>query len=166
MLKIIKRLDQLDIKQLMTVYEETNQINGARAYRKLPNNLQILYAEQDLYAYLKEFLAVKGSMYAVWAPDGIYKAALRIEQYFDGLIITGLETAPNSRQKGYATALIQEVIGYLKMNCPGRLYSHVEKSNYASLRLHQNFGFKVISDTAIYIDGSFHSDVYTLCLVV
>ena len=163
MLKIINRLDDLDIRQLMTVYEESNRVNGARDYKNLPSNLQILYAEQDLYAYLGVFFTDKDSAYAVWAPDGVYKAALRIEPYCDGLIVTGLETAPGERQKGYAAKLVNEVICCLKEKGCRKLYSHVEKTNVASLKLHDKVGFQIISDSATYIDGSFHTDSVTLC---
>ena len=164
MLRIIKQIEQLDIRQLMAVYEETNRINGAKMYGKLSENLQILYAEQDFYAYLEMFFSTSDSIYAVWAHEGVYKAALRLEQYCDGLIITGLETALRDRRKGYATSLLQDVIYYVKENCPGKLYSHIEKANNASLKLHQKVGFQKMLETATYIDGSFHNDAYTFCL--
>lgn len=164
MLEIIHNLNELDFRQLMSVYEETNRINGAKDYRNLPENLQILYAEQDFYAYLEFFFAAKDSCYAVWTLEGSYKAALRVEQYLDGMIITGLETAPDGRKNGYAASLMQSTVQYLRENGYDKLYSHIEKSNFPSLRLHEKIGFVKISDTATYIDGSFHSDAYTLCL--
>lgn len=164
MLKVIEKLDGLDIRQLMQVYQETNRKYGSVTYKNLPENLQILYAEQDFYAYLELFFSSKDSVYAVWAPDGVYKAALRVERYDDGLIITGLETAPDMRQRGYATLLLESVINYLGESNSPKLYSHIEKKNNVSLRLHENIGFQKISDSAIYIDGSLHRDAYTLCL--
>ena len=166
MLKIIEELDQLDIGQIMTVCYETNLKYGADRYGNLSPNLQLLYAEQDLYAYIEMFLADDGTAYAVWAPEGVYKAVLRVERYSDGLIITGLETCLTDRQKGYATALLNAVILFLKEHFTGKVYSHIEKTNSASLRLHQKVGFTMVSDTATYIDGSFHSEAYTYCLII
>lgn len=166
MLKVITRLDQLDIGQIISLYYETNLKYGADRYGHLHENLQLLYAEQDLYAYIEMFLADDDTAYAVWAPGEAYKAALRIERYSDGLIITGLETAPGERQKGFATELLSSVVQFLTDHYSGKVYSHIEKTNYASLKLHQNIGFTVISNTATYIDGSFHNDAYTYCLEI
>lgn len=166
MLKIIKRPEDLDIRQLMHVYEETNRINGAREYGNLAENLQVLYAEQDFYGYLRIFFSDRSSRYAVWAPEGIYKAAVRMERYCDSWIITGLETAPEERRRGYAAALLGSVIAYMKENDPAKLYSHIENTNFPSLQLHEKIGFQKISNGAIYIDGSFHNESCTYCMEI
>lgn len=164
MLKIIEKLDDLDIGQLMRVCEDSNHLLGRNEYRNLPDNLQILYAEQDFYAYLQSFFEDKDASYAVWAPEGVYKAVLRIERYRDGFIVTGLETAPEDRRKGYATMLLRSVVDWLKTSGQNKLYSHIEKTNLPSIQLHRNIGFCKISDSAIYIDGTFHMESATYCL--
>lgn len=166
MLKVIEHLNDLDIRKLMNVYKESNRKHGLKAYRNLPENLQILNAEQDLYAYLELFLGADDTFYALWVAEGVYKAALRVEPYSDGLIITGLETKPDARRNGYGAQLVQEVIRYLKLRFQGKLYSHVERSNIASMKLHHKLGFSKISDSATYIDGSFHRDAVTFCLEI
>ena len=52
MLKWFRSVSQLDFRQLMDVYEETNQFTGSQDYPREPKNLQILFAEQDFYAFL------------------------------------------------------------------------------------------------------------------
>ena len=164
MLKVIEKLDDLDIGQLMRVCDESNRLMGRKEYRNLPENLQILYAEQDFYAYLQVFFEDQDARYAVWSSDGAYKAALRMERYRDGIIVTGLETAPGDRRKGYATMLLCSVVEWLKTSGQNRLYSHIKKTNFPSVQLHRNIGFRKIFDTAIYIDGSFHMESATYCL--
>lgn len=166
MLIVIEKLNDLDIGQLMRVCEESNRLIGRREYGSLPENLQILYAEQDFYAYLQLFFEEKDARYAVWAPEGAYKAVLRIERYRDGVIVTGLETALEDRRKGYATMLLRSVVEWVKKMGQNKLYSHIEKTHLPSIRLHRNIGFCKISDTAIYIDGSFHLESATYCLEI
>ena len=164
MLKIIKNLDDIDFRQLMNVYEQTNCQTGRLEYPKLSENLQIIYAEQDFYAFLETFFRTQNAMYCVWQVGGIYSSVLRLEPYQDGMLIEAVETALAERQKGYAFALLKSVIAYLSMNGKGKLYAHIEKENVASLRLHQKCGFTIVADDAVYIDGIHHLDSYTLCL--
>jgi len=164
MLKLCYRISDLDIRQLMDVYEETNQISGRVTYPGETANLQTLFAEQDFYQYLVEFFQFPGAVYAVWAEDGSYKAALRLEQYEDGLLITALEGLPKVRQKGYGKRLLKAVVEFTRKVQPVSLYSHVSKQNIPSLALHKKCGFGIVSDKALFLDGSNHEDHYTLSL--
>ena len=164
MLIIAKKINELNFSQLMTVYYEGNRENGSVNYPDFPVEEQILYAEQDFYSYLsQEFFRTKGSSYAIWAPDGMYVAALRLEPYKDGLLLEALETAPAFRNKGFATALIRAVISYLSDSGFEKIYSHVIKTNLPSLKVHYHCGFQKIMDYAVYIDGSVSQKAYTLC---
>lgn len=163
MLEIITSIRELNIAQLMTVYEESNRLQGASDDRELSRNLRVLRAEQDMYAYLKLFLSDPGSRYAVWVHDGRYVAALRLEEYRDGFLITGLETAPSARNRGYARELINAVLRYLLSVGAGKVYSHVDKRNSASIAVHTACGFERILDYAVYIDGSVLSSSCTFC---
>ena len=160
MLKLFKSAAQLDFRKLMDVYEETNCLAGERDYPNASKNLQVLFAEQDFYAFLELFFQDPAAIYAVWVEEGLYKAALRLEQYLEGKLITALETHLEARQRGYATQLIEN----LKLCVAEPLYSHVEKSNAPSLAVHEKCGFIIQEDKAIFLDGSTHLDYYTLIL--
>lgn len=164
MLKMIDSLACIDFRQLMDVYAEGNLINGKACYPEQSENLQIIYAEQDFYFYLQEFFAEPTAQYAVWVHEEHYVAALRIERYNDGLILTALETAPEARRKGFASKLIFSVVDYLHFEGSGKLYSHVSKHNVASLAVHLSCGFHVVSDNAVYLDGTVKEDSITLCI--
>lgn len=160
MLILATKLCELSFTGLMTVYEEGNQENGALMYPELPENRQILNAEQSFYQYLKEsFFPTKGAVYAIWEEGGIYISALRLEPYEDGLLLEALETAPAYRRKGYAEKLIRSVQG----NFPQKMYSHISKRNAPSLAVHEKCGFRKVLDYARYIDGSVARNAVTLC---
>jgi GNAT superfamily N-acetyltransferase len=163
MLKIFRSLKGLNKAQLLIVYEQSIRQEGKQRYPSLPDNLQCLRAEEDFCAFLDLFLADKQSIYAVWAPDGVYRAALRIEAYRDGFLLSGLETALEGRHKGYATALIKETQKHLSELGPYKLYSHVGKANTASLHVHRKCGFIRVLEHAEYVDGSVFHNVCTLC---
>ena len=162
MLRLHNRLDTLDFGQLMLTYEEWNKMNGASRYPECSENLQILYAEQDFYFFLKDFFKNTNAVYCVWEDCDKYTAALRLEPYLDGHLLEALETMPTERRKGHAMRLVRAVLQYLPGTGANRIYSHVAKDNAASLYLHQKCGFSVISNEAVFIDNSYHPDYYTL----
>ena len=160
MLILATKLYELSFTGLMAVYEEGNRENGALMYPDQPENRQVLNAEQSFYQYLKEsFFPTKGAVYAIWEEEGVYISALRLEPYEDGLLLEALETIPTYRRQGYATRLIQEV----QRVFPQKIYSHVSKSNVASLAIHEKCGFSRMLDHARYIDGSVARNAITLC---
>lgn len=161
MLRIYKDINELDFRQLMDVYEETNDLTGKANYPGEPKNLQILFAEQDFYQYLKIFFEDGDALYALWTEERAYKAALRLERYRDGWLITALEVAPAARKQGCATKLLDEVKGYAAENNLLPLYSHVEKRNMASISTHKKCEFSVIAENAVFLDGSTHNNYYT-----
>lgn len=163
MLYIARQLRQLSFEQLMEVYREGNLENGRILAPFDSQARQLQLAEQDFYSYLAEtFFPVRGAMYAVWEVEGKYVSALRLEPYRDGLLLEALETAPGEREKGYAAALVQAVQRMLAEQSVRRIYSHVSKKNLPSLRTHKRCGFRILSDTAAYLDGSVDSRAYTL----
>jgi len=164
MLKMIDSLSELDFRQLMDLYAETNMFDGKAAYPEHLEGLQVLYAEQDFYIYLEEFFSEPTAKYAIWIVNGSYMSALRIERYNDGILLNALETAPRARNMGYAKKLILSVLDHLRCDGHGVLYSHVNKQNAASLKLHLSCGFQIISDTAEFLDGSIRPDSYTFAL--
>ena len=164
MLKVFDKLGDIDFRQLMDVYAEVNRNSGNEFYGTYPENLRMLYAEQDFYNYLVVFFREQSARYAVWDYEGCYMATLRTERYSDGLLLSALETIPEHRCEGFASRLIDAMVTHLKTEGGGKLYSHVSKSNQASLAVHQKCGFQIISDQAVYLDGTVRTDSYTLCL--
>ena len=159
MLYILQSVAGLDFARLMEVYIEGNRENAAENYPNLPEGQGLLQAEQDFYQYLRhDFFAVHGACYAIFEDYGDYICAVRIEPYKDGVLLTGLETAPKYRNRGYAQYLVEQV-----QNLEKKIYSHVNKRNAASLRVHEKCGFRRISEQAAYIDGSVNSKCCTLC---
>ena len=164
MLKIVYSTKELDYYGLTRVYEQSIRQDGAVYYPSLSNEEQRIRAEQDFYNYLNIFFSDGKSFCALWCDEGGYISAMRLEPYRDGLLISGLETLPEVRGKGYAGKLLQATMRYLKDIGVEKVYSHVDKRNIPSLSVHKKAGFSIISDFARYLDGSVSHRSYTLCL--
>ena len=165
-MRIIPSIKQLKFSELMEVYEESNRWNGKERYPSLSLSEQLHEAEQDFYNYLRNvFFRQEHSFYAIWEADGLYCSALRIEPFRNGYLLCALETAQSSRNRGNACALILATQNYLAQKGSGILYSHISKRNSASICVHEKCGFQIISDSAVYSDGSVHSDSYTLAYI-
>lgn len=158
MLHLAKKCRELNFSGLMEVYEESNRENGAQHWPGLSENEQILRAEQEFYRYLEEFFKAEGAYYAVWEENGHYISALRMEPYEDGVLLEALETRPDCRGNGYASALLLAVLEQEKRT----VYSHVGRNNVASLRTHEKCGFRKLREYAVYIDGSVSANAVTL----
>ena len=160
MLVLAEKLQQLSFSDLMAVYAEGNRENAEDFWPELSENERLLRAEESFYQYLKEsFFKTPGAVYALWVRDGESVAALRLEPYEDGLLLEALETHPEKRMQGFATALLTAVLEKF----PDKIYSHVGKRNAPSLRVHEKCGFQIIKDHAVYIDGSVNTKAWTLC---
>ena len=159
---LVRRLQDLRFRDLMQVYEESNRQTGAEEWPRLPEAFAQEMAEQSFREYLKDvFFPVGGAFCAIWESDGQYVSALRMEPYQDGLLLEGLETAPNHRKMGYGMCLVKAVLEVLAETGSVKVYSHVSKKNIASRKLHEKCGFQLVSDTAVYIDGSVSSRACT-----
>lgn len=160
MLIIAENLHQLDFSQLMQVYREGNEENGADLYPQESKERQLLLAEQDFYRYLQDcFFKTADAVYCVLEEGGRYLAALRLEPYRDGMLLEALETKPEIRRNGCAVRLIGEVTAKV----PGKIYSHISRRNTASIRTHEKCGFQKILDHAVYVDGSVSTRADTYC---
>lgn len=160
MLLTVKSMKDLAFGKLMRLYIEGNRENGAELYPDEPENRQIFLAEQDFYRYLREsFFPTPGAAYYIWTENGSYISALRLEPYQDGLLLEALETAPDHRNMGCASKLIQAVLALRKE----KIYSHISKKNTASIRTHEKCGFRKVLDHAVYVDGSVSARVDTYC---
>lgn len=151
MLILVHSIRELRFCDLMEVYEDSNR-EKATDWPNLPPMFALQMAEQDHREYLQDvFFRTPDAVLAVWEENGVYVSALRLEPYKDGLLLNALETAPKHRKKGYAARLIravQEKMGTVK------IYSHVNKRNVPSLKTHEVCGFRVISDCAVFLNGS------------
>lgn len=160
MLKVINKLSQLKFTDLMQVYEETNLLTGREHYPGFSETAQLREAEQDFYEYLRSvFFCQLNARYAVWEKENKYISAVRLEPYLDGILLCALETAPEYRRKGYGELMIRELQLYLGGS---RIYSHVSKSNLASLQLHKKCGFQIMKNHAVHMDGSVFHDSVTM----
>lgn len=155
MLIVVRSMRDLLVGQIMAVYEQSNLEQGRRRWPNEPEGRQLALAEQDFFDYLRQcFFTLPGAVVCVWQVDGRYASALRLEPWKDGLLLTGLETAPSQRGKGYACALIRAVQANLSKRGEVKLYCHISKENAASIAVHEKCGFRRIHDYAVYLDGS------------
>lgn len=162
MLLIAERFRELSFGKLMEVYRESNERNGEERYPEETPERQLALAEEGFYRYLQEdFFSKPDARYCIWTENGSYVSALRLWPFQDGQLLEGLETKPGQRRKGYAASLIRAV----QEHCPTgtRIYSHVSRSNTASLGLHESCGFRVVQETARYLDGTVSTRAQTLC---
>lgn len=152
MLLVAKSLQELRFSSLMMVYEEGNRENGHDFYPHLSSQQQLLQAEQDFYAYLREdFFRQPGAAYYIWSEKGRYVSALRLEPCQDGLLLEALETHPEYRGRGYAKMLIRSVLETAEYE---RIYVHISRRNAPSIAVHTACGFRKILGHAVYADGS------------
>lgn len=163
MLQILYSIDEIRYSQLMAVYEESNRSFGKIYYPYKSANEQLLESEQDLYSYLRSvFFKTRGGFYAVWTVSGKYVSALRAEPYEDGFLINGLETRPDQRNMGYAQDLLLAVVKHLIKSGNTPVYSHIEKHNTLSVRLHEKVGFHLLHrQHAVLLDGTVSKDTLT-----
>ena len=160
MLRCIYSMKELPFGALMAVYEQSNQENGEEFWPELSAGERLLRAEQEFYQYLQQvFFQTEGAVYYLWEVKSRPVCALRLEPYRDGMLLEALETAPEQRRKGYATALIRAALAQVGTV---KIYSHVGKRNEASLKTHIACGFRRISEQAVYADGSVNDRCCTL----
>lgn len=160
MLLIAGSLRQLSFSALMEVYAGSNLEKAREEYFREPEAVGLRLAEEDFYGYLSRvFFTEQGSVYAIWVEKERYVSALRLERWQNGLLVTGLETAPDCRGRGYAGMLIRAVLE----KYPGEnIYSHVHRENKASLAVHEHCGFQRILEYSRYLDGSVNRRACTL----
>ena len=155
MLKIITNINELNLEQFLQIYKESFIKNGRNHFWQFSEDQQVAFAEEEMLDYLRnDFFRGPGAFAAAWAADGTYKSALRMEPYRDGMLLHALETAPEARRQGCAYALIKATMEYLQTQNCNVVYSHIDKRNKASLRLHEKCGFIPFSDFAVYLDGT------------
>lgn len=152
------------ISELLSVYEQSIETDRRLRYLHFDENIGFQTAAQDFYQYLSQiFFRTSGAVLAAYSDCGKYVSALRLEPYKDGYLLSGLETAPEHRRKGFARRLVTEVIVHCCEAGISRLYSHIHKQNIPSKDLHISVGFSVIRKDAVLLDGTFSDQYETLC---
>ncbi len=161
MLKLCYRYEDLNIEQLLNIYaESTEMAENERRISKLD-------AKQDFCDYLQDvFFTTQDAIYLLWQSEERYVSALRLEPYLDGYLLSGLETAPDARQKGYASQLMRALVIWASEQSIIPIYSHVSKKNKISRRVHEKTGFLVTLDYAKLLDGTVSSNFYTFSFSV
>ena len=165
MLKVFKRLTEMNLEALMEVYQEGNMERGQEFFPNDSPEAQKIRAEAAFEDYLREdFFRVPRAFYGVWEENETYCCALRMEPYQDGWLLEALETKPACRKQGYAIKLVDAVLKQLpKGSC---VYSHVGKRNTASLTTHRRCGFVKALDYAKYVDGTVTQKACTMKIVL
>lgn len=148
MLIEITTFDQVDKRNLMAIYRESNIENTSYFYPDVTDKNDALQkVECDFLQYIeKDFLAGSKNRYMILEHNGIWVCALRL-YCVDGLYyIEALETRPEHRRKGYAAQLLSGVIVLLKGQGAYTIRDCVDKKNTASLLTHRKAGFVIYSD--------------------
>ena len=152
MLRVICSMAELPFGKLMEIYVQSNRERGQQ-WPQEGETRRIALAEQELYAYLRQcFFTRPGSRYFIWEEQGKPVCAVRCESYADGVLLNALETAPEQRGKGYATALLKAVLQHLET---GKVYVHIHRGNRISQAVHLQCGFVKTKSGARLLDGSY-----------
>ncbi len=152
----------LDFEELVEVCQEDILTHGRLHYPNESTTEQLRLAEVDFADYLRNvFFRQKGSAYCILVNEGKYISAARLEPYEDGYLLTALITRVDYRRMGYGRQLLLDLMTDCVANGRLPIYSHIANRNVVSYSLHLQCGFRVLKDTATYLDGSVHTDSKT-----
>lgn len=153
------KLSKLDFDLLSELYSDDIEDTRKRDYSRMDVYEGKLRAQQDYYQYLHDvfFKEIDGKIFVI-KEEGRYICGVRLEPYKDGLLLNSLVTAADFRRKGYAAELLNHVLGCITDTS---VYAHIHCRNIASLRLHEQLGFKLLCDYARMLDDSVCTDYNT-----
>ena len=155
MLKIVRSMSQLPFQQLMALYRESNLRSARENWSEYDPEYGLQMVERMCYEDLQQGLfSMPDACICLWLMEGEPVSCLRLEPWKDGILLTGLETAPGHRNQGHACELLQGVQAHLAQQGRVKLYSHIHHKNAPSIRVHTKCGFRRISDCARLLDGS------------
>ena len=165
MLRVIQSMSELPFDQLMAVYRESNMRSARRMWGEDDPERALSMVERMAYEDLQcGFFTIRDARLCVWVVENQCVSDLRLEPWRDGWLLAALETSPDHRNQGYAQSLLRSVQGYLAERGPVRLYSHIHSRNTPSIRVHEQCGFRKISDTAALLDGTITTQMGTYLL--
>ena len=147
--KVVKRTNEIALERLLDVYADEFKSAAER---------------ESFYMYLLEYFSAPDCCYFLLVCDDQYVSVLRTERYRDGYLITGLHTKREFRSRGFGKQILTEACGHLRSSGNVAIYSHVENTNAASIRVHLACGFKKELEYASFIDGSISWNSCTLIL--
>lgn len=164
MLLVAHKISQIELGQLAAVYDGHIQETESGLRDPHDRSERLLAATQCFYDSVRLFFREQDASYYILKDRGSYAAALRVQAYQDDLLLCCLETRPDARRKGYATTLMRQTVSRLKELGYKRVYSHVDRRNIPSCRVHKACGFREISDHSVFLDGTVDTGSSTLCL--
>ncbi|SDB68867.1 GNAT family N-acetyltransferase [Butyrivibrio sp. INlla16] len=166
MLRKIMKYSDLDERKLMDIYTESNFENTEYFYPdETDKNKAVKLVEAGFCNYLKnDFYNLDDSIYWIYEEDGKWLCALRTNMIKPGLFyLEALETPPESRRKGYACRLINDVLEDMKNDGSFKLCVCISKKNIASLKTHEKCGFKIVSEKGYdYLSNEENDSTYGL----
>lgn len=152
MLIEITSYNDIDTRKLMDLYMEGNMENVDYFYpNKADKDAALSLVEENFLKFLKtDFFERPISTYYILEEDGVWVSALRLSLVEDfqcrRYYLEALETRPDSRLKGHASRLLDEVVANLKAKGSFVLCDCVSKRNEPSLRTHLKCGFQIASN--------------------
>lgn len=152
MLIEITSYNDIDARKLMDLYVEGNIENADYFHPDMADKTAALaLMEESFLDFLKtDFFERPNSTYCILEENGVWVSALRLSLVEDGqchrYYLEALETRPDSRRKGYASRLLEEVVAHLKSKGSFVLCDCVSKRNEPSLRTHLKCGFQIASN--------------------
>ena len=166
MLLQLNAYSEVDPGKLMELYAEGNLENAEDLYPDMGKDESVKKVEADFLTYLQQdFFRSTMPTYWILEENGQWVSALRLNRLRPELYyLQALETRPDSRRKGYAARLINEVIDRLKEEGPFRICDCVNKRNVPSLRTHLKCGFEIVSEEGYdYLSGETSQRHYGMC---
>ena len=149
MLLKIKKYCDLNKRKLMDIYGESNLENTDFFFPDETNKeTAVQKVEESFLSFLRnEFFVQNEAAYWILEENSVWYSALRTCKVLNGpYYLEALETRPDFRGKGYASLLLSNVLDTLKENGPFRICDCVSKKNIASLKVHENCGFQIVSE--------------------
>lgn len=167
MLLTMTDLSEIDRCQLMDVYREANLENAAYFEPKTQDFTQaVRRCEDRFWSFLQQsFFTGLGRAYWVLEQNGVWVSALRTTEIEPRLFyLEALETHPDYRRQGFASALLRGLLQSLAANGPFELRDCVRRTNLPSIRAHLNAGFVIAADPGYdYLSSEYQLQCYGMC---
>ncbi|MBQ9969162.1 MAG: GNAT family N-acetyltransferase [Oscillospiraceae bacterium] len=165
MLLVFETMNDMQLQQLMKLYEDGNRINVPLAFPDCTDTEEGLRKiEEGFTQWLRDdFFPKEENTYYVLEEEGQWVSTFRLTKIDDFYFLEALHTPVALRRRGYAKKLMNEVIQYLKQRGSVILRDNVRKDNEASLAVHRQCGFTIEQEDGIdYLDGQTYPKCYGL----
>ena len=154
MLVIVDQPEKVDFSSLFSVYSETISASEMKK--------GTIRGQTEFITSWQDFLSTQNAYLGIWQVCDTCASMVRFEPYRDGYIFSWLETMPQMRNNGAAKALIDAMTHWAVAQnyCP--IYCHIDKRNFASIKVFTSCGFSITGKPAVFLDGSVYSSHHTL----